>query len=429
MALTRSALWRSATGLIPGGVNSPVRAMRAVGLSEPVFMQRGEGAWIEDVSGNRYVDWVQSWGPLIFGHADPETLDAVQAAAEHGTTFGAPTEAEVELAAEIVDAVPSVELVRLVSSGTEASMSALRLARGATRRDRVIKFAGCYHGHVDALLAEAGSGVMTLGIPSTPGVPSGATADTIVCRFNDVDGVAAACAQYGEGLAAIVVEPVAGNMGCVPPEPGFLEALRALCDATGALLVFDEVMTGFRVARGGAQSLYGVLPDLTILGKIVGGGLPAAAFGGRAELMERLAPSGDVYQAGTLSGNPLAMAAGCATLDALALPGAYDRLESLGARLEDGLRAARLEGDVKATVNRVGSMVTLFFTPGPVTDYESAKRSDTALFARFFHALLEMGIYFPPGQYEAAFVSLAHSDSDVDAAVQAAREAFTSFRN
>ena len=303
--------------------------------------------------GNRYVDWVQSWGPLIFGHADPETLEAVQAAAERGTTFGAPTEAEVELAAEIVDAVPSVEMVRLVSSGTEASMSALRLARAATRRDRVLKFAGCYHGHVDALLAEAGSGVMTLGIPSTPGVPSGATADTIVCTFNDVDGVAAACARYGEGLAAIVVEPVAGNMGCVPPAPGFLEALRALCDATGALLVFDEVMTGFRVGRGGAQSLYGVLPDLTILGKIVGGGLPAAAFGGRAELMERLAPVGDVYQAGTLSGNPLATAAGLSVLRRLRDPAVYDELERVGALLERGLEPF-------GTVQRVGAMLTLF---------------------------------------------------------------------
>ncbi len=337
----RTERWRRATSLIPGGVSSPVRAMRAVGLDEPVFVARGEGGWIEDVEGNRYVDWVQSWGPLVFGHADPETLAAVHDAADRGTTFGAPTEAEVELAAEIVDAVPSMEMVRLVSSGTEASMSALRLARAATRRDRVIKFAGCYHGHVDALLASAGSGVMTLGIPSTPGVPSGVTADTIVCAFNDVDGVAAACARYGEGLAAILVEPVAGNMGCVPPEPGFLEALRMLADATGALLVFDEVMTGFRVARGGAQERYGVTPDLTILGKIVGGGLPAAAFGGRAELMERLAPVGDVYQAGTLSGNPLATAAGISVLRRLRDDAVYEELERLGARLEDGPRPVR----------------------------------------------------------------------------------------
>jgi glutamate-1-semialdehyde 2,1-aminomutase len=415
VALTRSGLWRSATGLIPGGVNSPVRAMRAVGLSEPVFMRRGEGSSIEDVHGNRYVDWVQSWGPLVFGHADPETVDAVQAAAERGTTFGAPTEAEVELAAEIVDAVPSVELVRLVSSGTEASMSAIRLARGATRRDRVIKFAGCYHGHVDALLAEAGSGVMTLGIPSTPGVPSGATADTIVCRFNDVDGVAAACAQYGEGLAAIVVEPVAGNMGCVPPEPGFLEALRALCDATGALLVFDEVMTGFRVARGGAQERYGVTPDLTILGKIVGGGLPLAAFGGRADVMERLAPGGDVYQAGTLSGNPLATAAGLSVLRRVRDPAVYEELERKAARLEAGLASL-------GVVQRVGAMATLFFSDNPVTNFTEASQSDTARYAEYFRHMLERGIYVPPSQFEAMFVSLAHGDEEIDRTVEAAAE-------
>ena len=305
----RSELQRRAESVIPGGVNSPVRAMRAVGLDEPVFMRSGSGSSIEDVDGRRYVDWVMSWGPLVFGHADPETLAAIEAAASRGTTFGAPTEAEVELAEEIVDAVPSVELVRLVSSGTEATMSAMRLARAATRRDRILKFAGGYHGHVDALLVNAGSGLATLGlstegIPSSPGVPPGVTADTIVTTYNDIDASAAAVARYGEGLAAIVVEPVAGNMGVVPPVPGFLEALRALCDASGALLVFDEVITGFRVARGGAQERFGVVPDLTILGKIVGGGLPAAAFGGRAELMTRLAPAGDVYQAGTLLGEP-----------------------------------------------------------------------------------------------------------------------------
>jgi glutamate-1-semialdehyde 2,1-aminomutase len=416
VALIRSSLWRSATGLIPGGVNSPVRAMRAVGLSEPVFMHRGEGASIEDVQGNRYVDWVQSWGPLIFGHADPETLEALHAAAERGTTFGAPTEAEVELAAEVVDAVPSVEMVRLVSSGTEASMSAVRLARAATRRDRVIKFAGCYHGHVDALLADAGSGVMTLGIPSTPGVPSGATADTIVCRFNDVDGAAAACAQYGEGLAAIVVEPVAGNMGCVPPETGFLEALRALCDATGALLVFDEVMTGFRVARGGAQERYGVLPDLTILGKIVGGGLPAAAFGGRAELMELLAPVGNVYQAGTLAGNPLATAAGLSVLRRLRDASVYDELERIGAALEAGLAPF-------GTVQRVGAMLTLFCHDGPVRDHEDARACDTERFGALFRHLLGTGVYVPPSQFECLFPSIAHSNEDVERTV-AAVEAF-----
>ena len=406
--------WRRATSLIPGGVNSPVRAMRAVGVDEPVFVARGSGGWVEDVEGNRYVDWVQSWGPLLFGHADPETLAAVHAAADRGTTFGAPTEAEVELAAEIVDAVPSVEMVRLVSSGTEASMSALRLARAVTRRDRVIKFAGCYHGHVDALLASAGSGVMTLGIPSTPGVPSGVTADTIVCGYNDVDGVAAACASYGEGLAAILVEPVAGNMGCVPPAPGFLEALRMVADATGALLVFDEVMTGFRVARGGAQERYGVAPDLTILGKIVGGGLPAAAFGGRAELMERLAPSGDVYQAGTLSGNPLATAAGISVLRRLRDETVYQELERLGARLEEGLEPF-------GTVQRVGGMLTLFCHDGPVANYDDAVACDTERFAALFRHLLASGVYVPPSQFECLFPSLAHTDDDVDRTVESVR--------
>jgi glutamate-1-semialdehyde 2,1-aminomutase len=388
--------------------------MRAVGVDEPVFVARGSGGWVEDVEGNRYVDWVQSWGPLLFGHADPETLAAVHAAADRGTTFGAPTEAEVELAAEIVDAVPSIEMVRLVSSGTEASMSALRLARAVTRRDRVIKFAGCYHGHVDALLASAGSGVMTLGIPSTPGVPSGVTADTIVCGFNDVDGVAAACASYGEGLAAILVEPVAGNMGCVPPAPGFLEALRMVADATGALLVFDEVMTGFRVARGGAQERYGVAPDLTILGKIVGGGLPAAAFGGRAELMERLAPSGDVYQAGTLSGNPLATAAGISVLRRLRDETVYQELERLGARLEEGLAPF-------GTVQRVGGMLTLFCHDGPVANYDDAVACDTERFAALFRHLLASGVYVPPSQFECLFPSLAHTDEDVDRTVESVR--------
>jgi glutamate-1-semialdehyde 2,1-aminomutase len=414
---TRSELFRRASELIPGGVNSPVRAMRAVGLDEPVFFRSGAGAYLEDVDGRRYLDWVMSWGPLIFGHADPQTLEAVQEAAARGTSFGAPTEAEVELAEEIVDAVPSIEQVRLVSSGTEASMSAIRLARAATKRDRILRFAGCYHGHVDALLADAGSGVATFGIPSSPGVPAGVTADTIVAPYNDIVAAASAVERYGEGLACVLVEPVAGNMGVVPPEPGFLEALRSLCYASGALLIFDEVITGFRVARGGAQERFGVTPDLTILGKIVGGGLPLAAFGGPTELMRQLAPAGDVYQAGTLSGNPLATAAGLSVLRRLRDRAVYDELERRGQRLEEGLRPY-------GRVQRVGAMLTLFMRDEPVRNYDEAREADTERFGALFRHLLERGIYVAPSQFEAMFLSLAHSDDNVDKTVEAVGDFF-----
>jgi glutamate-1-semialdehyde 2,1-aminomutase len=401
-------------------VNSPVRAWGAVGAGEPFFAARGQGAHLWDAEGNRYVDWVMSWGPLVFGHADPEVVEAVQEAAADGTTFGTPTEREVLLAEELVDAVPSVEKVRLVSSGTEAAISALRLARGATGRDRILKFSGCYHGHADALLAAAGSGVATLGIPSSPGVPAGAAADTVVCAFNDTEGARAAVEAHGERLAAIVVEPVAGNMGVVPPEPGFLEALRALADACGAVLVFDEVITGFRVARGGAQELYGVRPDLTVLGKIAGGGLPLAAFGGRADLMDELAPAGPVYQAGTLSGNPLATAAALVVLRRLRSPAVYEQLEETGARLEAGLRGAAAGRSVR--IQRVGAMATLFFRDGSVRSFEDAAASDSERYGAWFRHLLANGHYVAPSQFEAMFVSTAHGDAEIEALVEAAHD-------
>jgi len=412
VAVDSTDLWARAQRLIPGGVNSPVRAMRSVGIAEPFFAARGEGAYLVTTDGRRLIDWVQSWGPLIFGHADPETIEAVRLAALDGTTFGVGTEREVELAAEIVDAVPSVEMTRLVSSGTEAAMSALRLARAFTGRSKVLKFAGAYHGHADPFLAEAGSGLATLGLPSSPGVPPSVVADTVVVAYNEIDQAAAAFARHSEDLAAVFVEPIAGNMGCVPPAPGFLQALRALCDASGALLVFDEVISGFRVGRGGAQERLGVHPDLTILGKIVGGGLPLAAFGGRADVMSRLAPAGDVYQAGTLSGNPLATAAGLSVLRRLRDRAVYDELERRAERLEAGLAPF-------GRVQRVGAMLTLFTGADPVIRFQQL---DTERYAELFRRLLERGIYVAPSQYECLFPSLAHGNDEIDATIEAVGE-------
>jgi glutamate-1-semialdehyde 2,1-aminomutase len=410
-------LFRRAREIIPGGVNSPVRAFRSVG-GNPPFIARGQGAHIFDVDGNEYIDYVCSWGPLLLGHRHPEILAALERALRIGTSFGAPTEQEVELAEAIRDAVPSVEMVRLVNSGTEATMSAIRLARGFTGRDLIVKFEGCYHGHVDSLLVKAGSGIATLGIADTRGVPKAFCDTTIALPYNCPDAVEDAFRALGDRIAAVIVEPVAGNMGCVPPLPGYLEALREITARHGALLIFDEVMTGFRVAFGGAQQRYGIRPDLTTMGKVIGGGLPVGAYGGRKDIMSEVAPAGPVYQAGTLSGNPLAVAAGLAMLRHLkAHPEIYGQLET---------RAAELCGAAPpgVTVNRVGSMFTFFFTEGPVTDYESAKRSDTARFGRFFRAMLDRGIYLAPSQFEAAFLSAAHSEEDIRKTVATAREAF-----
>ncbi len=416
------ALFERAQRVIPGGVNSPVRAFKAVG-GTPLFIRKAEGCRIWDADGKAYIDYVGSWGPMIHGHAYPPILEAIKEAADRGTSFGAPCAAEVELADRVVRLVPSIQKVRFVCSGTEATMSALRLARGVTGRRKILKFEGCYHGHADSLLVAAGSGVATLGIPGSPGVTEGTAADTLTAPFNDIAAVERVVAAHADDLAAVIVEPVAGNMGCVGPHDGYLQGLREITKRCRALLIFDEVMTGFRVALGGAQQLYGIAPDLTCLGKIIGGGLPVAAYGGSAELMDHVAPLGPIYQAGTLSGNPLAMAAGCAALDALLRPGAYEHLDALSVRLQVGLARAAQAAGVMLTVNRVGSMLTGFFCRGPVTDFASAKSSDTKRFARFFHALLERGIYFPPAQYEAAFVSLAHTEQDIDETVAAAAEA------
>ncbi len=413
---------------MPGGVNSPVRAFRAVG-GEPIFMASGKGSRLTDVDGNSYLDYVGSWGPLILGHCHPEVVEALERVIHTGTSFGACTAGEVELAEQILKAYSSMERVRLVNSGTEATLSALRVARAATRRDKVLKFEGCYHGHGDSFLVKAGSGVATLGLPDSPGVPAGLASLTLTAPFNDVPALERVFETHRGQIAAAIVEPVVGNSGCVPPQPGFLERLRELTAEQGTVLIFDEVMTGFRLAYGGAQQIYNIRPDMTTLGKIIGGGLPVGAYGGKAELMDLVAPAGPVYQAGTLSGNPLAVAAGTKTLEILRRPGTYEQLEKASGDLATGLKTQAARARVPLTVNRVGSMLTAFFTSEPVTDYSSAKKSDASAFGRFFASLLAQGVYFPPSQFEAAFVSLAHSDQDISATVQAAGCAFDGLRS
>lgn len=417
--------FRKAVQYLPGGVNSPVRAFRAV-ETDPVFIERGEGSRVFDIDGNEYIDYLGSWGPLILGHAHPAVVRAIQETAQRGTSFGAPTELETEMAQLVSEIVPSIEVVRMVNSGTEATMSALRLARGYTGRDKIVKFEGSYHGHADSLLIKAGSGVASLSLPDSPGVPPQVAAHTLTAPYNDLESVKVIFERFGEEIAAVIVEPVAGNMGVVPPLPGFLEGLRKLTREYGALLIFDEVMTGFRVSYQGAQGLYGVTPDLTTLGKVIGGGLPVGAYGGRREIMEQVAPAGPVYQAGTLSGNPLAMAAGLTTLKELGKPGVYESLEKKAAYLEEQFRRNAEEAGIPCQINRVGSMMSLFFTSQPVINFATAKTSDTKRFARYFQKLLDLGVFIAPSQFEGMFISTAHTQEDLDRTVEAQREALKS---
>ena len=422
-------LFNKAQALIPGGVNSPARAFRAVG-GDPIFFERGQGAELFDVDGNTYIDFVCSWGPLILGHRHPAVIEALRQVLETGTSFGAPTEREVEMAGLIRDLVPSIESVRLVNSGTEATMSAIRVARGFTGRDLVVKFIGCYHGHVDSLLVKAGSGVATLGISDSGGVPKSFSETTIPLPYNSLAAVEECFAAHGDKIAAIILEPIVGNMGCVPPQPGFLQGLREITTKHGALLVFDEVITGFRVGLGGAQQLYGISPDLTTLGKVIGGGLPVGAYGGSREVMAKVSPLGPVYQAGTLSGNPLAVAGGLAMLRTLRdTPGLYESLDAKGARLQQGISAAAEKVGIPMTINRIGSMFTVFFNPNPVTDFDGASACDTERFAQFFRGLLERGIYLPCSQFEATFASTAHTDAQLDEAIGAAEEVLAGLKS
>ena len=420
-------LFAKARKVIPGGVNSPVRACRSVGM-DPLFIQRAEGSRVFDADGNAYIDYVGSWGPMILGHRHPEVISAIKSVLARGTSFGAPTDLEVELAEMVIQAVPSVEMVRMVNSGTEATMSAVRLARGVTGRDLVIKFDGCYHGHGDTFLVQAGSGVATLGIPGSPGVPEACVKNTLSLPYNDEERLREVFSEKGAAIAAVIVEPVAGNMGLVPPNAGFLETVREVTRNHGSILIFDEVMTGFRVDYGGAQTLYGIIPDLTCLGKVIGGGLPVGAYGGKADIMSNIAPEGPVYQAGTLSGNPVAMAAGIATLTCLKQPGFYETLEATSAMLAAGLEEAASKAGIAVVTNRVGSMLGLFFTDQPVSNFSKAQTSDVALFARYYNGMLDHGIYLAPSQYEAAFVSAAHSEADIELTIQGARKVFEALR-